>query len=84
LQPFFHGEDSESEEDAEDSHDLLDVDELRPLLLHTKSNNYISSRMKAFRRGLPATVDLVWAITAIFRTGLHIGRDIEQYIDLNR
>jgi hypothetical protein len=54
--PFFHGEGSDSEEDVEDSHDLPDIDEHRPLLLHTKSDTHISSRVKAFRKESPPRI----------------------------
>jgi hypothetical protein len=58
--PFFHGGGSDLEEDTEGSHNLPDVDEHRPLLLHTKSNSHISSCVKAFRKD-PAMDHLAWA-----------------------
>jgi hypothetical protein len=43
--PFFHGRASGLEEDAEDSHNLPEVDEHRSLLLHTKSALPVSAHV---------------------------------------
>ncbi|KAI0683723.1 hypothetical protein BC835DRAFT_1221802, partial [Cytidiella melzeri] len=55
--PFFHNEGSDSDDgDIAHDHNDEDQEEPRPVLLHTKSDTHISSRIRAFRKESPPRI----------------------------